>query len=156
MTYNARREDLVACANDLFAVVTGGHVRIQSEPGRGTTVTLYLPRDLSDGEAEPAPARVAVEGAQAGESILVVEDEPSVREIIVSVLAELGYAYAEAGDAESALVLLDGPRRFDLLVSDVGLPGLNGRQLAFRDLHFQRVARIEAAQRDERLQLRTL
>ncbi|MCW5642061.1 MAG: PAS domain-containing protein [Rhodoferax sp.] len=113
-----------------FVKQAGGHVRIQSEPGRGTTVTLYLPRDLSDGEAEPAPARVAVEGAQAGESILVVEDEPSVREIIVSVLAELGYAYAEAGDAESALVLLDGPRHFDLLVSDVGLPGLNGRQLA--------------------------
>ncbi len=113
-----------------FVKQAGGHARIQSEPGRGTTVTLYLPRDLSNGEDEPAPPRVAVEGAQAGESILVVEDEPSVREIIVAVLAELGYAYAEAGDAESALVLLDGPRHFDLLVSDVGLPGLNGRQLA--------------------------
>jgi CheY-like chemotaxis protein/anti-sigma regulatory factor (Ser/Thr protein kinase) len=113
-----------------FVKQAGGHARIHSEAGRGTTVTLYLPRDHSEVDAEPAPPRVAVEGAHAGESILVVEDEPSVREIIVSVLADLGYAYAEACDAESALALLDGPQRFDLLVSDVGLPGLNGRQLA--------------------------
>ena len=59
-----------------------------------------------------------------------MEDEPSVREVILTVLADLGYAYAEAGDAEAALTLLDGKRHFDLLISDVGLPGLNGRQLA--------------------------
>ena len=60
----------------------------------------------------------------------MVEDEPSVREVVVSVLADLGYSYAEAGDAAAALALLDGKAHFDLMISDVGLPGMNGRQLA--------------------------
>jgi len=113
-----------------FVKQAGGHARIYSEVGCGTTITLFLPRDTSDGEAESVPARAPAERAHAGECVLVVEDEPSVREVIVSVLAELGYAYAQAGDAEAALALLDSKQHFDLLVSDVGLPGLNGRQLA--------------------------
>ena len=115
-----------------FVKQAGGHARLSSELGRGTTITLYLPRDVSQGNAEPASASASTpaERARSGECILVVEDEPSVREVIVSVLADLGYAYAEAGDAETALVLLESKRHFDLLVSDVGLPGLNGRQLA--------------------------
>ncbi len=113
-----------------FVKQAGGHARISSELGRGTTITLYLPRDVSEREEELASTRPIAEPAQSGERILVVEDEPSVREVIVSVLVDLGYAYAEAGDAEAALALLNGKHHFDLLVSDVGLPGMNGRQLA--------------------------
>ncbi len=113
-----------------FIKQAGGHVRIYSEVGQGTTITMYLPRDVSNADAAPVVPRAQADRAHAGESILVVEDEPSVREIIVSVLADLGYAYAEAGDADAALALLDSKRHFDLLISDVGLPGLNGRQLA--------------------------
>ncbi len=113
-----------------FVKQAGGHARIYSELGHGTTITLYLPRDHSQGETEPVAPLAPVERAHSGESILVVEDEPSVREVIVSVLADHGYAYAEVGDAEAALALLDGKQHFDLLISDVGLPGLNGRQLA--------------------------
>ncbi len=117
-----------------FVKQAGGDARIYSELGSGTTITLYLPRDVSGNAMEPvsprAPATYAHTHTHSGESILVVEDEPSVREVIVTVLADLGYAYAEAGDADTALALLDSERHFDLLVSDVGLPGMNGRQLA--------------------------
>ena len=113
-----------------FVKQAGGHARICSEVDRGTTITLYLPRDASEGDAASVVPHAPDERAHSGGSILVVEDEPSVREVILTVLADLGYAYAEAGDAEAALTLLDGKRHFDLLISDVGLPGLNGRQLA--------------------------
>jgi len=113
-----------------FVKQANGHARIHSEVGLGTTITLYLPRDVSDGAVEVVPPREPDEDAHSGASILVVEDEPSVREVIITVLADLGYAYAEASDAEAALALLDSKRHFDLLVSDVGLPGMNGRQLA--------------------------
>jgi len=113
-----------------FVKQAGGHARIFSELGRGTTITLYLPRDVSEGDAQPVSPNTPAERARSGESILVVEDEPGVREVIVTVLADLGYAYAEAGDAEAALALFDSERHFDLLITDVGLPGLNGRQLA--------------------------
>ena len=114
-----------------FVKQAGGHVRIHSEVGRGTTVTLYLPRDVSEADAVPAAPPPAPTGhAYRGAHILVVEDEPPVREVIVSVLADLGYSYAEAGDADAALALLDSEQGFDMMISDVGLPGLNGRQLA--------------------------
>lgn len=113
-----------------FVKQAGGHVRIYSEEGCGTTVTLYLPQDVSQGEVVAAEPRVSTRRNHSGGNILVVEDEPSVREIVVSVLADQGYSYAEAGDAAAALVLLEGKQHFDLMISDVGLPGLNGRQLA--------------------------
>lgn len=113
-----------------FVKQAGGHVRIYSEVGRGTTVTLYLPHDVSEVETLPTVLRSPTGQAHAGGNILVVEDEPSVREVVVSVLADLGYSYAEAGDADEALALLDGKQHFDLMISDVGLPGMNGRQLA--------------------------
>ena len=113
-----------------FVKQAGGHVRIYSELGCGTTVTLYLPHDTSEGEAGPEFPPVRVGQAHTGGHILVVEDELSVREVVVSVLADLGYSYAEAGDAVAALALLDGKAHFDLMISDVGLPGMNGRQLA--------------------------
>lgn len=114
-----------------FAKQTGGHVHIDSTPGEGTRITLYLPRNhstLEESANTPAPAEVPQ--AQHGETVLVVEDEAAVRMLVIEVLHELGYAALEACDAASALPYLQSEQRIDLLVSDFGLPGLNGRQLA--------------------------
>ena len=114
-----------------FVKQAGGHIRIHSELDHGTTVSLFLPRDTSDGEtALPVADSPPTNHAHTGESILVVEDEESVRAVIVTVLQDLGYRYIEAGDAQAALAVIDTPTHIDLLVSDVGLPGMNGRQLA--------------------------
>ena len=99
-------------------------------PRRRHRVTLYLPRNLSDDQAQPGPAQATdMPGARSGEIVLVVEDEAAVRMLVVEVLQELGYQVLEACDATSALPYLHGDQRLDLLVSDFGLPGLNGRQL---------------------------
>jgi PAS domain S-box-containing protein len=114
-----------------FAHQSEGQVRIESEVGQGTSVTLYLPRYR--GAVEEAAAAAAAEGptkAHDGETVLVIEDEASVRELVVEVLHDLGYRALEAGDGPSGLKILQSPERIDLLVSDIGLPGLNGRQLA--------------------------
>jgi PAS domain S-box-containing protein len=104
-------------------------VEITSQVGLGTRVCLTLPRYAGElpgaGDAIPGAA-----GQGGGEVILVVEDEPVVRALIVEVLQELGYQILQAGDAQQALPLLQAERAIDLLVSDVGLPGINGRQLA--------------------------
>ncbi|MHB1370844.1 MAG: ATP-binding protein, partial [Pseudomonadaceae bacterium] len=113
-----------------FAKQTGGHVHIDSTPGEGTRITLYLPRNHSAlAEAAGAPEPSEVPQAQNGETVLVVEDEAAVRMLVVEVLQELGYQVLEAVDAGSALPYLHGSERLDLLLSDFGLPGLNGRQL---------------------------
>ncbi|MGO4527069.1 PAS domain S-box protein [Microvirga sp. 2MCAF35] len=114
-----------------FAKQSEGHVRIYSEVGRGTTVRIYLPCHTGEMEGEaPAPAPSESHRAEAGETVLVVDDEPIVRSLILEVLAELGYQALEATDGPSGLKILESRQRIDLLVSDVGLPGLNGRQLA--------------------------
>jgi len=114
-----------------FAQQSGGHVTISSEPDQGTCVRLYLPRLFAAplDSAEPATLNQAPQ-AIAGETVVVVEDDPAVRMLVLNVLAELGYRAFEAEDARSALPLLESPMRVDLLVTDVGLPGMNGRQLA--------------------------
>ncbi|EIK54955.1 hypothetical protein YO5_19367 [Stutzerimonas stutzeri TS44] len=113
-----------------FAKQTGGHVHIDSTPGEGTRITLYLPRNHAAlEEAAGAPESAEVPQAQHGETVLVVEDEAAVRMLVIEVLHELGYAVLEACDAASALPYLQSEQRIDLLVSDFGLPGLNGRQL---------------------------
>ncbi|WP_267395459.1 MULTISPECIES: PAS domain S-box protein [unclassified Sphingomonas] len=111
-----------------FARQSGGHVRIYSELGQGTTVKLYLPRFNGDVEARLIDEGDAPRGA--GETVLVVEDDPSVRMTVLEVLGELGYGAIEAVDAPSAIPILNSDRAIDLLVTDVGLPGMNGRQLA--------------------------
>jgi PAS domain S-box-containing protein len=115
-----------------FARQSGGHARIYSELGRGTTVCLYFPRCISVGE--PALASidfVAVPPATPGKTVLVVDDEELVRMIVIDVLEDLGYLSLEAVDAPSSLKILQSGVRIDLLVTDVGLPGgMNGRQLA--------------------------
>jgi signal transduction histidine kinase/CheY-like chemotaxis protein len=113
-----------------FTKQSRGHVAIASEVGVGTTVSLYLPRFGGD---LPQAQRVENQHplfAQDGETVLIVEDDPAVRVLVCTVLSELGYAFVEAGDADSAMPILDSTQRIDLMISDVGLPGMNGRQLA--------------------------
>ncbi|PZO81298.1 MAG: hybrid sensor histidine kinase/response regulator [Mesorhizobium amorphae] len=115
-----------------FAQQSGGQVRIASELGRGTTVRIYLPRHrgetaAAEGNAQGGAAPVA----QRGETVLVVDDEPTVRMLVTAVLDELGYTALEAGDSAGGLRALQSDARIDLLISDVGLPGgMNGRQMA--------------------------
>ncbi len=113
-----------------FAKQSDGHIRIESEVGRGTTVRIFLPRFRGrDAPSEPTSEGVApVLGA--GEAVLVVEDDVTVRSLVLEVLNELGYLAIEAADGPAGLRVLQSPRRIDLLVTDVGLPGMNGRQLA--------------------------
>ena len=114
-----------------FIKQSGGHAKIYSEAGEGTTIKLYLPRLLTAGatdEAEPA-VRSALRGG--AEVILVVEDEADVRGFVVDMLRELGYEIVEAGDGQTALSALDQRPDIQMLFTDVGLPGsFNGRQLA--------------------------
>ncbi len=113
-----------------FTKQSGGHVRIDSEPGRGTTVKLYFPRDDDAGEAASPVAIPSAVPQGAGEVVLVVEDEPAVRMLVVEELHELGYATIEAATGLAAIPILESTQKIDLLVSDVGLPGMNGRQVA--------------------------
>jgi PAS domain S-box-containing protein len=114
-----------------FMSQTGGHVQLDSVVGQGTRIELYLPCHVQSApqvvgiEHKPAPRR-----ASRGERVLVVEDEPDVRMLVVDVLSDLGYVVLDAGDGPSALLHLQANERIDLLVSDVGLPGMNGRELA--------------------------
>src|SRR5712664_2845808 len=113
-----------------FARQSNGHATIDSQIGQGTSVKLYLPRHHGDIAAPHAAAAKAAEHAATGETVLVVEDEPVVRAVIVEMLGEQGYQTLEAVDGPSGLRILRANARIDLLVTDVGLPGMNGRQLA--------------------------
>ncbi|WP_338923267.1 response regulator [Pseudomonas silesiensis] len=113
-----------------FSKQSRGHVAIQSEVGNGTAVSLFLPRFGGDLPRDvPADVHHAP-SAQDGETVLIVEDDPAVRVLVSTVLSDLGYAFVEAADADSAVPILDSAQRIDLMISDVGLPGMNGRQLA--------------------------
>ena len=113
-----------------FARQSNGHVTIDSKLGQGTSVKLYLPRHRGEIAAQHEQALKAAEHATTGETVLVVEDEPVVRGVILEMLAEQGYRTHEAVDGPSGLRILRSEERIDLLVTDVGLPGMNGRQLA--------------------------
>jgi PAS domain S-box-containing protein len=115
-----------------FARQSDGQVRIYSEVGQGTMVCIYLPRHHNaETGADMPTAASSVERAQAGETVLVIDDEPIVRMLVVDVLQELGYAAIEASDGPEGLKVLRSDARVDLLITDVGLPnGLNGRQVA--------------------------
>lgn len=113
-----------------FSKQSRGHVTIDSEVDKGTTVNLYLPRFVGEEIHEPQVATQHAPYAQDGETVLIVEDDPAVRVLVSAVLSELGYAFVEAADANGALPILQSSQRIDLLISDVGLPGMNGRQLA--------------------------
>ena len=113
-----------------FARQSRGHVTLHSEVGLGTTVSLFLPRFLGETvlAAPLNPALLPL--ANSGETVLIVEDDPAVRVLVCAVLKELGYGFVEAGDANTALPIIESDQRIDLLISDVGLPGMNGRQMA--------------------------
>jgi CheY-like chemotaxis protein len=113
-----------------FIKQSNGHVKLYSEPGQGTAVKLYLPRLMADEPDEVVDKvhQTVVHGR--GETILVVEDEPAVREYSASSLRELGYRVLAAGDGKAALRLLARDEAIALLFTDVGLPGgMTGRQL---------------------------
>lgn len=114
-----------------FVRQSGGQVRVYSEVGSGTTMCLYLPR-WSGEVSDEDPVRAALAGAPGhGETVLVIDDEPTVRMLVVEVLQEQGYAAIEAPDGPTGLAILRSDVRIDLLITDVGLPGgLNGRQVA--------------------------
>jgi signal transduction histidine kinase/CheY-like chemotaxis protein len=115
-----------------FAQQSGGQVRIYSELGQGTMVCIYLPRHHgSADEAAGAEATVPPLRAEQGETVLIVDDEPTVRMLVADVLEEFGYHAIEAPDGASGLRIMQSDVRIDLLVTDVGLPGgMNGRQMA--------------------------
>jgi signal transduction histidine kinase len=115
-----------------FAKQSGGRVSIHSKVGEGTAVCIELPRSEAAPEEAVEPTGVAAAPrADRGETVLVVDDEASLRMLIVEVMQDLGYATLEAGDGAEALRWLRSGRRIDLLVTDVGLPGgMNGRQVA--------------------------
>lgn len=115
-----------------FIRQSGGQARILSVAGQGTTVRLYLPRQAGDAVTPMAEAAVpsAVPRARPGERVLVVDDEATIRMLLTDTLRELGYTAAEAGDGQSALSVLRSAEPVDLLITDIGLPGMNGRELA--------------------------
>jgi PAS domain S-box-containing protein len=114
-----------------FAQQSGGHVSLDSLPDQGTCVRLYLPRlNLLEPEQPIVETLSTAPAARSGETVVVVEDDPAVRMLVLDLLKELGYLAHEAADASAALPLLESDLRVDLLVTDVGLPGMNGRQLA--------------------------
>jgi len=113
-----------------FVKQSGGHVKIYSEPGEGTTIKIYLPRGHVQ-ESAVADAEAPVLGSRGSETILVVEDEAEVRSYLLETLSDLDYQVHAASDGAAALALFDsGAVRVDLLLTDVVMPGMNGRQLA--------------------------
>lgn len=113
-----------------FARQSGGHAGIRSAPGRGTEVTVLLPVSSEPLLEQDATEQTDYRGA--GEHVLIVEDVPSVRAFVAEVLEEAGYRCTQAGDVETALVHLQSAAQIDLLLTDVGLPRMNGRELAER------------------------
>ena len=115
-----------------FVRQSGGQVRIYSEVGCGTTMCLYLPRHYgSSSEIPTITAPTASARVPTGKTVLIVDDEPSVRMLVTEVLDDLGYSPIEASDGPAGLRILESEAAIDLLISDVGLPGgINGRQLA--------------------------
>ncbi|MCI0756102.1 hybrid sensor histidine kinase/response regulator [Teichococcus vastitatis] len=115
-----------------FVRQSGGQVRISSRPGQGTSICLYLPFHPGQADASETPTdHGKPPPSGAGRTVLVVDDETTVRLLVTEVLHDLGYTILEAGDSEGGLRLLQSDVSIDLLVTDVGLPGgMNGRQMA--------------------------
>jgi CheY-like chemotaxis protein len=115
-----------------FVRQSGGQARIYSEVGKGTMVSLYFPRHFASAEiVESHQVRAPTLQEGKGQTVLVVDDEPTVRMLVLDTLDEPGYHSIEACDSVQGLTILESEKSIDLLVTDVGLPrGLNGRQMA--------------------------
>jgi signal transduction histidine kinase/CheY-like chemotaxis protein len=117
-----------------FAKQSKGYVRIDSQKGAGTTLTILLPRSKAGMERGDAENGGAIAKTSSGESILLVEDEVAVRLVVADLLTEIGYRVTQAESAPEALELLERLPDLHMLITDVGLPGMDGRQLAERVL----------------------
>lgn len=114
-----------------FARQSQGHTQIESTPGSGTAIRLLLPRIADQAQDTLPPDELTeLKRTRNSEVVLVVEDEAIVRLLIVDILEELGYATIEAADGTAGVEILGKPDRIDLLITDIGLPGINGRQVA--------------------------
>lgn len=117
-----------------FARQSGGQVRIYTEVGIGSTLCIYLPRHFGEPGGEEPPIELDLADrsrARDARTVLIVDDEPTVRMLVIEVLEEMGHVALEAGDGAAALRILQSGARIDLLITDVGLPGMmNGRQVA--------------------------
>jgi CheY-like chemotaxis protein len=113
-----------------FVKQSKGHVKIYSEPGQGTTVKVYLPRYFGQEEQQATPALHAAPAGAPTETILVVEDDPRVRNLSVASLRDLGYTIIHAGGASEALEQLAAHPEIALLFTDIVMPGTSGRKLA--------------------------
>jgi PAS domain S-box-containing protein len=114
-----------------FARQSNGQVRIYSELGQGTTICVYLPRYAGDALLPEEEEAIAIAADASGETILVVDDEATIRHLIDEVLDEQGYTVIGAADGAAGIKVLQSGTRIDLLITDVGLPnGMNGRQVA--------------------------
>jgi CheY-like chemotaxis protein len=115
-----------------FVRQSNGQIQVYSELGHGTTMCLYVPRYHGETPAGDTvtPGIASFEHGY-GETVLVIDDEPTVRLLVVDLLQEAGYRVLEAGDGVAGLKILQSDVRIDLLITDVGLPGgMNGRQVA--------------------------
>jgi len=112
-----------------FVKQSGGHIKIYSEVGHGTSVKLYLPR-FDGTELAPEAAQISRAAGHPHETVLVVEDEEQVRTLTVSCLRELGYTVHHADSAATALKILDANPAIALLFTDIVMPEINGRKLA--------------------------
>ena len=117
-----------------FARQSGGQIRVYSEVGMGTTMCIYLPREFREDAELDAPAVTSQQRhreARCVGVVLVVDDEPNVRSLVIEALEEMGFMTLQAGNGAEALLLLQSNARIDLMITDVGLPGgMNGRQVA--------------------------
>jgi CheY-like chemotaxis protein len=112
-----------------FVKQSGGHIKLYSEEGHGTTFKIYLPRADSAASQPAGEGQAEMEGGH--ETILVVEDDPTVRNSVTVQLESLGYKVLAAANAQEALAIMDSGAAFDLLFTDVIMPGsMNGRRLA--------------------------
>ena len=129
-----------------FARQSNGQVRIYSKVGHGTTVCIYLPRHLGESEiAHEATTDVAALMRDVGKTVLVVDDEPTVRMMIVEVLRDSGYLTVEAHNGAAAMAILQSTATVDLMVTDVGLPGgLNGRNSPTRHAAYVQLCRCSS------------
>jgi CheY-like chemotaxis protein len=112
-----------------FVKQSGGHARIYSELGQGTTIKMYFPRFGGDPLQDAPPEPVAVP-PEVADTVLLVEDDEALRGYVSELLADLSYRVLVAPDAQKAMKILEGDDHVDLLLTDVVMPGTNGRELA--------------------------